>query len=157
MSFLPRPAFLYNYKEVSKTAKKPILTGFYANWVGQKSAKTLLFMRFFRLLSYYTIFLHSPDDTSSFHIYLSPYFTNYAVSICKARRFILANLLLVSQTTDLNSQLKAHRGYIEINPVFRYWRGVFCAWRLKNTLISAVDEKFIISAISASLRCVVRK
>ena len=32
---------------LSKIAEKPILTGFYANWVGQKSAKTLVFMRVF--------------------------------------------------------------------------------------------------------------
>ena len=54
---------------LSKIAEKPILTGFYANWVGQKSAKTLVFMRFFRLLSYYTIFLYATYNTCCFHIF----------------------------------------------------------------------------------------
>ena len=36
--------------------------------------------------------VNTADDTSSFHIYLSPYFTNYAVSICKQSGIILADL-----------------------------------------------------------------
>ena len=49
--------------------EKPILTGFCANWVGQKSAKTLVFMRFFRLLSYNTIFLYTTYYSCCFHIF----------------------------------------------------------------------------------------
>ena len=59
-----------------------------------KPAKTLVFMRVWGGLPYYNAFLHPTDDTSCFHIYLSPYFTNYAVSICKTRRFILREFIL---------------------------------------------------------------
>ena len=37
--------------------------------------------------------VHPTDDTSSFHIYLSPYFTNYDAIICKREQIILADLL----------------------------------------------------------------
>ena len=40
------------------------------------------------LCPYYNRRVHPTDDTSSFHIYLSPYFTNYAVSICKLTEII---------------------------------------------------------------------
>ena len=37
--------------------------------------------------------IHPTGDTSCFHIYLSPYFTNYAVSICKQTEIIPQDLL----------------------------------------------------------------
>ena len=53
-----------------------------ANLVRQKSAKTLVFMQFFRLLSYYNAFLHSSDNASSLHISFSFSAVNKA-PLCK--------------------------------------------------------------------------
>ncbi len=39
-------------------------------------------------LPYYNTRLYTAYNTCGFHIYLSPYFTNYAVSICKQAEII---------------------------------------------------------------------
>ena len=38
---------------------------------------------------YYVSFINTTDNSSCFHIYLSPYFTNYATFICKSGACIL--------------------------------------------------------------------
>ena len=60
-----------------------------ANWVEQKSAKTLVFMRVLGGLPYYNTSLNTAYNTCGFHIYLSPYFANYDAIIYKRGRFIL--------------------------------------------------------------------
>ena len=50
--------------------------------------------------------VHPTDDTSCFHIYLSPYFTNYAVSICKLTEIIPKTLTFLKPHNILFMKLR---------------------------------------------------
>ena len=59
----------------------------------RQTSENIVFMWHYSSWCFYTSFLNTTDNASCFHIYLSPYFTNYDAIICKRGRFILTDLL----------------------------------------------------------------
>ena len=61
---------------------------------------------FLQLLSYYNTFLNTAYNSCGFHIYLSPFFTNYDAIICKMEKIIL------TESSFSNSEKSNKLGFI---------------------------------------------